>query len=713
MRPPAVRRAAGRLGTVLAAVALGLAAPAVPAGAHADPVDADPGPGSGLPQAPGAVVMRFTEPLIMELSRIEVRDDAGGEVGQGSTRPVEGDPTAMRRDLGLLPPGQYTVQWVTVSPLDGHTRRGSYQFGIGASGAPGQQVRDGPVDSEGWLGIAGRAVALAGLAVWAGGALAGRAAARAGLPAGRLHRLRQAAPAAAAVGTATSLAAAVLGAAGGAAGLGALLASQSGLLRAVTAAAAVVGVLAAGGGGVGRAVHALAAVVAVAAEASSGHAATAVLPSLAVASFAVHVVAGGVWAFAIAAAALTPHGLAGVLRGLSRHAVIAAAAAALAGAANAAQLLTRPADLAMTGYGRVLAAKTFLVALVAAFGAVHARRRSRGQPARRLRRPLRVEAATLAGVVVLTAVLVAFPDPPRQVEGAVEHAAGDPLIAALDERDALSLGATAGPYVAGLTILPPRPGRVEMRLQLLGSEPGAGLRDARVTARAPSGQTLATALEPCGRGCFQGTQTLAEAGEWTLEAAVASNHGPVGFTLNIPLPAPDGRELFRRGLAAMEQLETAEVREVLREREDGITVRSMYAFAAPDALDWRVEEGSRRIIVDRDMWVRSRPGHPWRHRDYPEPGYRWPHGFYRGFFEDATAFRRLGTDTIDGRRADLLAFVQPAYPAWYRLWVDEANGRILRLEMRAERHVMDQDYGPFNQPVTIHPPDVATTTETK
>ena len=105
-----------RLVTALAVLLLVLAAPAA-VSAHAELVLASPAPGTGLAQAPAAVLMKFSEPLNLGLSRIEILDASGADVGQGPTEPVTGDPAAMRRPLGLLPTGQYTVRWTTVSPI--------------------------------------------------------------------------------------------------------------------------------------------------------------------------------------------------------------------------------------------------------------------------------------------------------------------------------------------------------------------------------------------------------------------------------------------------------------------------------------------------------------------------------------------------------------------------------------------------------------------
>ena len=80
---------------LLAAVLLQLGSPAV-AQAHAELQLASPAPGTGLAQAPASVVIKFSEPLNLELSRILVLDPTGRDVGTGSTAAVTGDPDAMQ-----------------------------------------------------------------------------------------------------------------------------------------------------------------------------------------------------------------------------------------------------------------------------------------------------------------------------------------------------------------------------------------------------------------------------------------------------------------------------------------------------------------------------------------------------------------------------------------------------------------------------------------
>ncbi|MFP5377079.1 MAG: hypothetical protein ACLGIO_09925 [Acidimicrobiia bacterium] len=56
-----------------------------------------------MAHAPGAVVLRFSEPFNRRLKTIEVTGPDGRAADAGPTLAVEHDPRAMRRKLGLLP----------------------------------------------------------------------------------------------------------------------------------------------------------------------------------------------------------------------------------------------------------------------------------------------------------------------------------------------------------------------------------------------------------------------------------------------------------------------------------------------------------------------------------------------------------------------------------------------------------------------------------
>ena len=91
-----------RLALVSMVVICGAIFTATPAMAHAELLIATPSPGVGISQAPGAAVLKFSEPLNRNLSRIHVFDQSGRDVAKGATLTVEGDAQAMERKLGLM-----------------------------------------------------------------------------------------------------------------------------------------------------------------------------------------------------------------------------------------------------------------------------------------------------------------------------------------------------------------------------------------------------------------------------------------------------------------------------------------------------------------------------------------------------------------------------------------------------------------------------------
>jgi len=112
---------------LVAAIATGLplVLPAV-AFAHAGLLSSTPQAGSELASAPGAVILRFSEPVNERLSTTSVIEPDGNHVA-GSVLGTE----EMAVQLGGHTPGVYRVSWTTVSLLDGHTLTGSFAFGVG------------------------------------------------------------------------------------------------------------------------------------------------------------------------------------------------------------------------------------------------------------------------------------------------------------------------------------------------------------------------------------------------------------------------------------------------------------------------------------------------------------------------------------------------------------------------------------------------------
>lgn len=111
-------------------VAAGVLAAAAPASAHALAVSSTPPAGATLAQAPKTVTVVFSEPPDPRLSSIQILDSAGNPHQTGHSSAIPGEPTALEVGVGALSPGVYTVNWRTVSRVDGHLATGSFAFGV-------------------------------------------------------------------------------------------------------------------------------------------------------------------------------------------------------------------------------------------------------------------------------------------------------------------------------------------------------------------------------------------------------------------------------------------------------------------------------------------------------------------------------------------------------------------------------------------------------
>jgi len=115
---------------VLALAGVGLLAS--PASAHALLERSYPAAGASLPRAPHAMLLYFTEAPEPTLSTVSLLDSSGQTVpGVGKPAVVPGNARELRATLPSLTDGVYTVNWRTVSKVDGHVTGGSFAFGIG------------------------------------------------------------------------------------------------------------------------------------------------------------------------------------------------------------------------------------------------------------------------------------------------------------------------------------------------------------------------------------------------------------------------------------------------------------------------------------------------------------------------------------------------------------------------------------------------------
>nr|MBA2599854.1 hypothetical protein [Actinomycetota bacterium] len=81
------------------------------------------------------------------------------------------------------------------------------------------------------------------------------------------------------------------------------------------------------------------------------------------------------------------------------------------------------------------------------------------------------------------------------------------------------------------------------------------------------------------------------------------------------------------------------------------------------------------------------------------PSYVWDS------FEPFIGARIVGQERIGGDRTAVIAFFggDEQVPAWFRLWI-APDGLVLRAEMDAPGHFMDQRYYDFGARIRIKPP---------
>lgn len=713
---------------VALASAVGLLSPAG-AGAHAAFLKASPGPGQRVEVAPGQLLLRFTEPLNARLTTVRLEGPRGRSEASvaiaGSTLTVT--PVEELRD------GGWVARWRTVSTEDGHPLEGRFSFGVRADPlAAGAVVESSPLRSGGWLRIVVRAMLYVALLGFAGALLM-----RVLLP--DRDRRPWLAPAAldrslgpgpgeeaarrlavltgwlgvSALGGALIVAVVDAVVASGRLSAGAvadyLLAGSAGVARIATVVLVGAAVLLASSS---RRAAAGAVVLAVGAVAMSGHAGSAQPRVAAIVNDWAHLLAGAVWLGGIALlvytwravlrdrtarAAVTRH----VLPVFGRVALPAFVIVVVSGTVSALIELGAPRELWQTAYGRVLAVKVALVALIAAASYVHALRLRprllRGVECderieRRQWQLLRVQAPAGIAVVAAAALLVSFPLPPRQAADAAVAATGvacDPCPLPTPRSGELAVAAQAGRGVLAAWIRR-TPGGLEgeLRQTALSGKPS----DAPL--RLPGGGRL----QSCGSGCRRFKTHAApvlvverrDAGVWR-RAVLPARWNPDG--------AARARALLERTQLVMRALR------FVRERErvtsgPGTLATSTYQLQAPDRLyaDSGVVE---RIDIGARSWLRGEREAAWQRSERSVPfslrtWFRWT--------PFAQAIWLLGSKREDGRRVAQIALFDPGTPSWQRLQIDLRSGRALRGEIVSRAHYITQRFDRYQRPVRITAP---------
>jgi copper transport protein len=175
-----------------------LAGPVGAAQAHAELTGSSPASGATVEQSPQTVSLAFGETPDPKLSLVRILDSSGRVVpGVSGVQPVPGKPLEVQVELAsTLGKGVYTVNWRSVSAVDGHVANGAFAFGVGTVPVPGSVRTVDLLHTSRWttmLSSAGRWLLYVGLAIFVGAASTSLLALRGMVPAGGLRLLRVAA----------------------------------------------------------------------------------------------------------------------------------------------------------------------------------------------------------------------------------------------------------------------------------------------------------------------------------------------------------------------------------------------------------------------------------------------------------------------------------------------------------------------------------------
>lgn len=558
--PTAHRSSAPRALVVSLCVVLGLLSLAAQAAAHATLTVSDPANDVVVEQSPARVSLEFTEPVETAFGALQIYDTDKQPVASGEvTRPR---PEAVAVAVpDALADGTYAVTWRVVS-ADGHPISGAFVFHVGAreAGAAGlgdELLADAGSTAAVAAGVvrfvafalillvvgltAALLLVLRDVAVPLRGRLIGLLAAlAAGLWATALGQVAMQGATASGLGLSAAFRADVLADVLetrfgrvwlAAAVLAAVLTALAAVLHRRTGSATRPMLL-----GAGVLVLALAACPALAGHAGAEG-------TLAVVADAVHVSAAGIWTGGLAAVlaalwlargerwSIAPR----VVSRFSNVAAVAVVGLLVAGTVTGLRQLGTVPALWETGYGQLLMVKLALVAPVLALGAVNnrwavPRLRARGASAGERRRFVRLagsELALVAGVVAVTAALVAQPP---STTAAPEAPAG-----------AYATTTALGSLDLNLIVDPATPGTNSLTLYVTDAGRPASVAELTVQAQTAGVGPLRLEGERVAPGLFEiPAAGLAFPGTWELRVeARRGEFEALTQTVSIPIREDD------------------------------------------------------------------------------------------------------------------------------------------------------------------------------
>jgi copper transport protein len=524
-----VTRTVLRAAVGAAIVVLVLAGAPAAVSAHATLESTNPDVDSTIDSLPDRVELVFSEPVTALPGSVQVYGPDGERVDDGAPR--RGDDGGAV-DVGVVAAGQgtYTVSWRVTSD-DGHTISGSFVFHVGARTGAADLAEVGSSRSTAvtaWLarvlfaaGIAG----VVGVAVVASTGLGSRR--PSATPSGAARRLWCASASVAVCGALLGLLARVADATGAdlSAAVGDLgpfvTGTRSGMLDAVrlglTAAMVALVVFWRRRSAVPAVL--LLAVAAIAATSAAGHAAVTSLPWLSIPVDAVHFLAAAVWLGGIAVLV----GVAGAnvaAPAWSRLAGIAVAIVAVTGVVSSVFQLGEPRGLWQTDYGRILAGKVALAAVVGALGWVNRQRLAElTERAGVALRRLRAETVAGIGVLAVTGVLVATPPAADSLE--------QPFAGSVD----------VGAVQANVTVDPASVGDNQVHI-VFTDDTGrpANVDAAELTVSASGVEPMRVALTPITSSHFAALNApFGRPGSWTLDLVAVADGENAEASITVPV----------------------------------------------------------------------------------------------------------------------------------------------------------------------------------
>jgi hypothetical protein len=270
---------------------------------------------------------------------------------------------------------------------------------------------------------------------------------------------------------------------------------------------------------------------------------------------------------------------------------------------------------------------------------------------------------------------------PRQAGPAPAPPAGSVVLARESRELAVALAVRAGrPLGVTATIV---------------GQSGTGVDGLAVTLTAAGKSNRPTRLaRPCGHGCYGATLSVATPTRLTVRIAGAGAPRTVAFAVAGHWPPADGSRFLARATRAFRRLRSVVLSERLASGP-GHSILTTWKLAAPDRLEYEIQDGPAGIVIGTRRWDRANPGAPWTSSGttlLPQPTAPWGSRIANAYVLSRTP-RQLTASWLD-----------PVVPAWFTATFDRRTALPIELRMTAPAHFMRHRYLAFNRKVRIEPP---------